>query len=62
MEPSDIESLALSPRKIVTDEGSVEERSAQELIKADQHTTAQEIGDYPLHGLRISKFKPGGAV
>lgn len=59
---ADIASLALSPKKIVTDEGSVEERSVGELIKADQHVAAQAIGDLPLHGLRMSKFKPAGAV
>lgn len=55
-------SLATSPRKVVTDEGSVEERDARELIALDQHLANQAVTDKPLHGLRISKFKPSGAV
>ena len=59
---SDIEDLGKSPKKTVTDEGSVEERPIDELIKADQYNKANTIGDDPLHGLRISRFKPGGPV
>lgn len=52
--------LASGPKKIVTDEGSVEERSADEIIALDRHLTAHAVGDSPLHGLRISRFKPAG--
>ena len=54
--------LALAPRKTTTDEGSVEERSVDEMIKAQQWAAVQETPDAPLHGLRISRFKPGGPV
>ena len=57
-----IEELAKAPKKTVTDEGSVEERSIDELIKADKYNKANSIGDDPLHGLRISRFKPAGPV
>lgn len=57
-----IEELALSPRKVTTDEGSVEERSIKEVIQADNHVAAKEVGNVPFHGLRHSRFKPGSAV
>jgi hypothetical protein len=58
----DIANLAKSPRKVQTDEGTVTERSVDELIKADRYAKANEIGDEPLHGLRVSRFKPAGPV
>lgn len=54
--------LALAPKKTMTDEGSVEERSIKEMIEAQQWAAVQETPDAPLHGLRISRFKPGGPV
>lgn len=57
-----IEELAKAPKKTVTDEGSVEERSINELIEADKYNKANAIGDSPLHGLRVSRCKPGGPV
>jgi len=59
---NDLLELAKAPKKTVTDEGSVEERPIDELIKADKYNKANTIGDSPLHGLRISLFKPGGPV
>ena len=53
---------AKSPKRVTTDEGTVEERSIHELIAADQHQASKEAPDAPLHGLRISRAKPGGAV
>jgi hypothetical protein len=52
--------LASSPRKIVTDEGSVEERDAKDIIALDNHLAAKAVGDSPLHGLRISRCIPAG--
>lgn len=62
IDPDTIDELASSPKKTVTDEGSVEERGIDDLIKADQYTSAKAVGDNPLHGLRISKCMPGGPV
>ena len=59
---NDIEDLGKSPRKVTTDEGTVTERSVDELIKADQYGSVKQVGDNPLHGLRISRCKPGGPV
>lgn len=54
--------LALAPKKTMTDEGSVEERSIKEMIEAQQWEAINNAPDTPLHGLRISRFKPGGPV
>lgn len=59
---SDIEAAGKGPKRVTTDEGTVEERSIDELIKADQYASTKSVGDEPLHGLRISRFKPRGAV
>lgn len=57
-----LDELAAAPKKTVTDEGSVEERTAQELIALDQYSSAKAVTDDPLHGLRISRCKPAGPV
>jgi len=59
---ADFEDKADSPKRVTTDEGTVEERSVDELIKADQYNKARARNDGPLHGLRISRCKPGGAA
>lgn len=58
----DIENAGKDPKKVVTDEGSVEEKHVDQLIKADQYANAKSVGSSPLHGLRVSRFKPGGPV
>lgn len=62
IDDAEIEELATSPKKTVTDEGSVEERPIDDVIKADQYVNAKQVGDDPLHGLRISRCKPAGPV
>ena len=59
---SDVEDKGKSPRKVSTDEGTVTERSVDDLIKADQYANSKDVGDNPLHGLRISRCKPAGPV
>ena len=58
----DIEELAKAPLRVTTDEGTVVERSLKELMDAETHLAAEEVGDDPLHGLRISRCKPAGPV
>lgn len=53
----DIANLAKSPRRVRTVEGTVEERSVADLIKADQYTSAKEATAVPW-GMRIAKTKP----
>jgi len=57
-----IDELAAAPLKTVTDEGSVTERSAADIIALDQHNAAIAAPETPLHGLRISRCKPAGPV
>lgn len=52
-----IAELAKSPRRTRTVEGTVEERSVNELIKADQYTTAKAATAVPW-GMRVAKTKP----
>mgnify|MGYP001579814019 CR=1 FL=1 len=59
---SEIEEQAKAPKRTMTDEGTVEERRIEDIIKADEYGKAQSVGDVPLHGLRVSQFKPAGAV
>lgn len=57
-----IEDMANTPKRVTTDEGTVVERSIQELIDAEHHEAAKEVPDSPLHGLRISRCKPAGPM
>lgn len=52
-----IADLARSPRRVRTVEGTVEERSVNELIKAEQYLAAKEAGPVPW-GMRVAKTKP----
>ena len=61
IESSDIETLAGRPRKLVGDEGSIEEKSVDELIKADTYSKAASATAPPF-GLRVAKAKPFGPV
>jgi len=62
IDDADFEEKADSPKRVTTDEGTVEERSIDELIKADKYTNARSVGNGPLHGIRVSRCKPGGAA
>lgn len=62
IDSNDIANLAKAPEQVSTDEGMVRERRVDELIKADQHLANRSVTDLPLHGFRISRARPGGAV
>lgn len=53
----EIADLARAPRRTRTAEGTVEERSIADLIKADQHLAAKAADTVPW-GMRIAKTKP----
>lgn len=59
IENSDIEDLGAAPKRIQNDEGSVQERDIDEVIKAknfaDQPTA-------PPYGIRFAKIKPPSAL
>lgn len=63
-EPTELDllTLASAPKRVRTEEGTVEERSVDELIKADQYLKSQEALDAVPWGIRVARTKPGGTV
>jgi len=59
---TEIDDSAKSPKRVRTDEGTVEEKSVQELIDADRYNKATSAVDAVPWGLRIARGKPGGTV
>lgn len=58
----DIIEMANAPARTRTVEGTVEERSIHELVKADQYAASKAASDLPPWGIRIARVKPGGTV
>jgi len=58
----DLEELARSPKRITTDEGTIIERDIKDVKDAEFFDDVKDVGDEPLHGLRISRCKPAGPV
>lgn len=58
-EDIDIVSAANNPLRMRTDEGSIEERSIDELIKADRYNKSSDASKVPW-GMRIARSQPGG--
>lgn len=58
----DHEETAATPKRVTTDEGTVEERPIKEAIEAEQYEAAKSAPSKPLHGLRVSRFRPAGPV
>lgn len=58
----DILELASSPKRTRTAEGTIEERSVDELIKADQYLAAQQAGGAVPWGIRLARGKPGSSI
>ena len=61
IESSDIEDNAKGPSRMTTEEGSVQEKSVDELIKADNHTKAAAATAVP-YGLRLARIKFPGTI
>lgn len=53
---------ARRPLKMAGDEGSIQERSIDDLIKAETYVQSQDTINTPPHGMVISRLKPGGTV
>jgi hypothetical protein len=51
-----------SPKKTVTEEGSVEERDLKDIILADKYTKQAEAQNTPFFGMNIVKMKPPGTT
>ena len=61
--PIDILGLASSPVRTRTVEGTVEERSVNELVKADQYlATKAAAANQPSWGIRLCLTRPSGTV
>jgi hypothetical protein len=57
----DIETHANAPKRVRTEEGTVEERSVDELIKADRYAREGTANTVP-YGIRVARVRPGGAA
>jgi len=62
IEDSDIEALGQTPKRVRTEEGTVEERSVQELIDADRYAKTKTAVDAVPWGMRIARSKPPSAL
>lgn len=58
----EIEAAGQTPKRTRTDEGTVEERPIDELIKADQYAAGKQSVTGVPWGMRIARTKPGGTV
>lgn len=58
----DITNLANSPKRTRTEEGTVEERSIDELIKADQYIKGNAAATTVPWGIRMARVKPGSSI
>lgn len=57
----DFAGLANAPKRTRTEEGTVEERTIDELIKADQYLK-QQVADGAPWGIRVARAKPGSTT
>jgi hypothetical protein len=63
IEPEDVADLAATPKRVRTDEGTVEERPISEQIEAVKFTKAAEAtSNGPPYGMRIARTMPPGTV
>ena len=62
MDADDIEELALAPKRTLTEEGTVEERSVQELIEADKYVKSTTAIEAVPWGMRIARTRPGSTT
>jgi hypothetical protein len=57
-----ITTMAQTPKRVRTAEGTVEERSIDDLIKADRYEAGKNAGDAVPWGIRIARSKPGSSI
>ncbi len=58
----DIIGMANAPKRTRTEEGTVEERTIDELIKADQYQKTLEASEHVPWGIRLASIRPRGPV
>jgi hypothetical protein len=56
---SDIEDQSKTPRRMTTDEGTVQERDVKEMIEADRYGAAKAAASVSPWGLRVALIQPG---
>ena len=61
MTPEEIEALAKTPKRVDTDEGRIDERAIDDVVKGLSLAEAQKVTGPPF-GLRIAKANPGNAA
>lgn len=61
-EDPDFLQYAQTPKHVSTDEGSVTERSVDELISADRYKKLQTAVERPPWGMRVARVQPGGTL
>ncbi len=61
LEEEEIDELAKAPKKVRTDEGLVEERDIDDIVKADQYNSGKGANAVPW-GMKVARTKPGGTV
>lgn len=59
-ETIDVVAAANNPKRMRTEEGSIEERSVNELIAADRYNAAKSSASAVPWGLRIARTQPAG--
>ena len=58
-----IEEVASGPKKVSGDEGSVEQLSIDDLIKADRHLSSKRaVSGTRLAGVKFFKIQPPGSI
>ena len=57
-----ITEMAEAPKSVRTDEGRIEERPVDDLIKANNYNKSVAAADRVPWGLRMARTKPGGTV
>ena len=58
----DLTEAALRPKKSTGDSGSLEERSADEIIALDRYAATKRAQAAGTTGFRLRKIDPGGAA
>lgn len=56
-----VEDLSKAPKRVRTEEGTVEEKPVEEMIQADRYNAAKQATAVPW-GLRMARIKPGGTI
>lgn len=58
----EVDELVTAPKRTTTEEGTVEERTVNELVKGDQYSSVKATVDQSPFGIRFAKIRPGNAL